>query len=220
MDKLIVEKEVEVQTKIENENAKNIDLKSEELSQDIVFEKPSHQTEYLNSLENLTVADIKRQQEKKEAEEFKKEKEVLIEKQFEKVEQKQEVCQNIIEKPNYDFIEEKKVVKLKTNKIEKKKRNKKIAGIVLSCALGASAIICVTNAVIIDNMSANFTQIDETYKLNLYKYLKNIANLDSTKKSMEVIETYPEEILDAGNNGLATNWFDRICNFINGFFGG
>ena len=37
---------------------------------------------------------------------------------------------------------------------------------------------------------------------------------------MEMIETYPEDMLDAGDLGKVSNWFDRLCNFIVGMFGG
>ncbi|MBP3432035.1 MAG: hypothetical protein J6K39_04205 [Clostridia bacterium] len=194
--------------------------------------------QYLNSFKNMTVADIKREEEQKKQEDFKEEKKVLLEKQFEKVEQKNEFqieentniqaeeetkkqSVNIIEKPNYDLLEEnKKIVKLKKASPQKKVRKKKFAGIMLACALAASAIICVTNCVLIDNLNSNYLQIEDTYKLNLRKYLQDITKLDTTKKSMEMIETYPEELLDAGELGQKTNWFDRLCNFLGGLFGG
>lgn len=219
MDKLIAEKQTEV--KIEEEKLNVQKIESENL---VVREQPSMQTEYLNSLENITLADVKRKEEEKKMEEFKIEKEILIQQQFQQEEaekEEEQVCQNIIEKPNYDLIEEnKKIVKLQSKKQGKAKNRKKIAGIAIACALGASAIICVTNAVIIDNMNSGFVQIEEIYKMNLMKYLKNIADLDTTKKSMEIIETYPDEVLNAGEIGNSTNWFDRFCNFMGGIFGG
>lgn len=209
MDRLIAEKEVE--TKTEKKTEINVEEKAEPSSQ------------YINSFENLTVADIKRQEEKRQAEEFKVEKEELIKEQFKPQEEvkAEQASQKIIEKPNYDLIEEnKKIVKLHSKKKEKKKVSKKTAGIVMSCALAAGAIICVTNAVLIDNMNANYIQIDETYNMNLASYLRQIYNLDSAQNSMELVETYPEEMLDAGDFGEQSNWFDRLCNFINGLFGG
>lgn len=189
------------------------------------------QKEYYDSFENLTVADIKKQEEEKKLAEFEKEKQALIEAQYDKQEpepqsqpaqttvQKQEVSQNIIEKPNYDFLEEsKRVVRLK--KREKKKPSKKLAAIVLACALGASAIICIANTAALDQMNSNFVEVEEQYNVNLRQYLQNIANLDSTKKSMEMLETYPEDLLPAGDLGQKSNWFDRFCNFIVGLFGG
>ena len=230
MDRLVAEPEKKEPVKEEHEE---VVLKKEEtkpLSCEIVVKldppKPtqSHiQTEYLNSLENMTVADLKKQQEEKEHEEFLKEKETLIEEQFQESEpvkeEEQQVSQNVIEKPNYDFIEEKKVLKLSKKKTEKKK-SKKLASLVLACTLGASAIVCVANTVVLENLSSSLTQIEETYNFNLASYLKKIYNLDVTKKNMEMIETYPEELLDAGDLGEKSNWFDRICNFIAGLFGG
>ena len=161
------------------------------------------------------------------------EKEKLIEKQYEKEEApqqdqkeekvfKQEVSQNIIEKPNYDFIQESdKGVKLSRKENAKKKPRKKRLSLFLSIALGISAIICVSNVIAIDQMSSNLAGIEyELYEVNLPKYLKDIADLDTTKKGMEFIETFPEEEFDAGEAGKKSNWFDKLCNFFSGLFGG
>lgn len=129
---------------------------------------------------------------------------------------------SVIEKPNYDFLQEPKrtIILSKKSEQKKKKISKKTAGIVLACALAGSSVICATNAVLIDQMSSSFVQIDETYKFNLAKYLKNINNLDATKKSMDFLETYPDDLLNAGDLGEKSNWFDRLCNFLGGLFGG
>ena len=227
MDKLVLEKETETQTEKEVEIAEVSEFK-EEIVETVEVEKTQEvpsQTKYLSSLENMTIADFKKQEDEKKAVEFEKEKEVLIAQQYEKIDQPitEQVSQNIIEKPNYDLIEEnKKIIKLKSKQQtqKKKKSNKKLATIAIACALGIGAVISVVNCAIIDNMSANYVQIDETYKLNLSKYLKNINNLDQAQNGMEMIETYPEEILDAGDVGEKSNWFDRLCNFIGGIFGG
>lgn len=227
MDRLVVEKEAEVEKLVEKKTIKKEEQvvlnKTENFQEKLPGIETTNQmkTEYLSSLQDMTIADFKKQEDEKVSAEFQKEKEVLIAKQYEKIEEKQEVSQNIIEKPNYDLIEEnKKIIKIKQKTREKKKPNKKLASIVIACALGASSIIAVTNCVIIENMSANYMQIDETYKLNLAKYLKNINNLDQAQNSMEFLETYPEDLLDAGETGEKSNWFDRFCNFIGGIFGG
>lgn len=230
MDRLVVDNEIEEKVeKAKTETKVEVKPLSSDASKVLpvhLSKEPQIQTEYLNSLENLTIADVKKSEDTKKTEEFKLEKETLIEKQFEepkeepqKVEQQE--SQKILEKPNYDLISSpKKVIKLKSKSQEKKKASKKALGIALACALSISGVICVTNTIIIDNMSSNFLQIDETYKLNLAKYLKNLTKLDTTKQSMEFLESYPEENLDAGDLGEKTNWFDRLCNFIGGFFGG
>lgn len=235
MDRLIAEKETEV---VENKVEIEVEQEEKDLETQAVVETEKEKSqqemkkeeyssinmEYINSFKDMTVEDIKKEEEKKKIEEFKEEKKQLLEKQFEKTEEKQvEKVEsvNIIEKPNFDLLEEnKKNVKLKKKQPQKKVKSKKLAGIVLACTLGASGIVCVVNCVGIENLSNNYLQIDETYKLNLAKYLKDIAKLDTTKKSMEFIETYPEDLLDAGDLGQKSNWFDRLCNFLGGLFGG
>lgn len=212
MDRLVIEKETKTEKETDekkvilNENKKTLPINN-----------------YLNSFENLTVADIKKKEEDKRVEEFKSQKEDLIKEQYEKLAQEEtvnEASQKIIEKPNYDFIKEnKKIVKI-NKKEEKQKNRKKLTGIALACTLGISALICVTNTIIIDNLNTNLIEIDKTYDINLQKYLRNINNLDATKQGMEFIETYPEDLLDAGDLGKQSNWFDRLCSFLGGLFGG
>ncbi len=225
MDRLTAEVETEVKTQTEKVEA---EIKTEEEVKEPLVEElvqtPPPTNSYLNSFENMTVADVKRQEEQKQLEEFEKEKEVLIAQVYEKTDEPQEQEQkpaNIIEKPNYDLLEEnKKIVRLTKKTKAEKKRSKKTAGIVLAAVLGASAIICVTNAALIDQFSSNYIEVEETYNFNLGKYLKDINNLDATKKSMEFLETYPDDMLDAGSIGEKSNWFDRLCNFLGGLFGG
>lgn len=173
---------------------------------------------YVQNFENMTLADVKKERQQKADEEFKIEKENLIQDQF-SVEQQD--SQTIIEKPNYDLIEENpKVLKLKKHDKKANKPKKKLASIILACALGASALVCVANCVAIDNAKSAYINIDETYNLNLKAYLKNISKLDASKKSMQFLDTYPEDVLPAGDTGKKSNWFDNICNYIGGFFGG
>lgn len=221
MDRLTLEAETEVK---KAEIAEKVEQAQESVPESEVQPAEERVTSshnsYLNSFENMTVADVKKEQEEKELQEFEKEKEELIAKTYQKTEEEPKPA-NIIEKPNYDFIEEnKKIVKLTKKTQSKKKLSKKTAGIALAAVLGASAIVCVTNAALIDNYASNFVQVEETYNFNLAKYLKDINNLDATKKSMEFLETYPDDMLDAGSIGQKSNWFDKLCNFLGGLFGG
>lgn len=241
MDRLIAEPEtkVETQTQVETEQtAENLpqnEQKTQENEQILPrSEEMSANSAYLNSFENLTVADIKREEERKEAEAFKQEKEQLLQQQFvesetakeqeevvqeTKAEEKQKVSVNIIEKPNYDLIEEKKVIKIQSKK-PARRASKKAVGIALACTLGAAALVCVANTIIIDQMNASYIEIDESYNFNLGRYLKNLNNLDATKKGMEFVETYPEDMNDAGDIGEKSNWFDKVCGVLGGLFGG
>ncbi len=239
MDRLVAEKETITEEKIETKTAQQFEEKVET----VVAQTEEVETEnakYLNSFENLTVADFIKQEKEKELKQFELEKEKLIQKQFEKKEEKkqeivaeekqsepekkekQEVSQKIIEKPNYDLISENsKIVKLTRNEKPKKKTSKKKLSLILSLVLAVSAIICISNVVAIEHMSSNLASVEhELYDVNLPKYLKDIADLDTTKKGMEFIETYPDEKFDAGSAGHKSNWFDKLCNFLSGLFGG
>lgn len=230
MDRLIAEIEKKTEVKTQQEVAKETEMQVEVETQiQEEFVQSTENEKYLNSFENMTVADFKRQEEEKRIKEFEAERQQLIEKQYEKAEetapektQKQEVSQNIIEKPNYDFLQESdKVVKLSKREKGKKKPVKKRLSLVLAIALGFSAIFCLANVIAIDHMSSNLAQLEyELYEVNLPKYLKDIADLDTTKKGMEFIETYPDQEFDAGESGQKSNWFDKFCNFISGLFGG
>lgn len=203
-----------------------------EVEKEALKEGSNRQTAYLQSLENKTVADIMEERRKKEKEEFEAEKEQLIQKQYEKPKAKEEKAKpneregasKTIERPNFDLMEEnKRVVKLFKNQkqqTQKKKKSSKTAGLVLACTLAGCGIVCVANTVVIDSMNKSLLQIDETYHLNLQKYLKEITKLDQTNKSLEFLETYPEDILDAGDLGQKSNWFDKLCNFFGSLFGG
>ncbi len=250
----VQQKQAQTTTQIQQQTSQQ----KEQISQiqpqkSVIVQSAPPQNSYIKSFENMTVADVKREEEQKKAEEFKKEKEQLIFNQrIENKKEKNELIQNtskentysqnrskstqskltqsmqksstnIIEKPNYDLIQENaKVVKISGVKKQKKSKTKtkKIAGIALACAVAISAVICVTNTVIIDELNSQYVQIDENYSFNLVKYLRNIYNLDNAKNSMEMIETYPDELLEAGDTGEKSNWFDRLCNFISGIFGG
>ena len=209
MYRLVADTEVETETEQEVDKEKVVEDTTEE---------PPTQTEYLKSFENLTLADVKKEQEKKSLVEFEKEKEELIQKQYVQEEK-------VVEKPNYDLItENKKIIKLKKKikpKSEKVAKKSKKAGIILAIALGLCSIVAVTNITILDNFSTNLSQLEtEFYEVNLPKYLKKISDLDTTKKSMEFLETYPEEMLSAGDIGEETNWFNKFCNWLGGLFGG
>lgn len=239
MDKITTDKQKQVEKQTEKLNIKlnvNETVDSSEIgsvseekfvvenSPENIVEEAQVETRnsYIDSFKNMTVSDVRELQAEEIAKETLDKKEELIAEQFE-VQVEEEKPENIIEKPNYDLLEEnKKIVKLKKNTKEKKKRKtgKKVAGIALALSLAISGIICVVNTILIDTYSAQFLEIEDKYNFNLLTYLRNISNLDTTKESMELFDTYPEEVLEAGEQNEQTNWFDRICNFFGNLFGG
>ena len=232
MERLVAETEVqtEVKTEIEKQTTDQEEIAAPEPAvQEVLQEKSTeeappeeYKTEYLKSFEDMTLADMINKEDVEKEKELQKQKEELIEQQFTQEEKEEE---KIIEKPNFDLIEpDKRVIKLrrKQEKFQPKERKKsKKFGIALAIGLGIASVLCVTNVAILENYSSSLSQLEtEFYEVNLPKYLKDVANLDTTKKSMEFLDTYPEEINQAGELGTKTNWFDKFCNFWSGLFGG
>lgn len=232
MDRLVAETEtkteVEVETKTEEKvevQEENVSFQEETIQEEKTQETPpaEYKSEYLKSFEDMTLADMINKEDVDKQKELQKEKEELIEQQFTQEEKVEE--EKIIEKPNFDLIEpDKRVIKLrrKQEKFQPKERKKsKKFGLFLAIGLGIASVLCVTNVAILQNYSSSLSQLEtEFYEVNLPKYLKDVANLDTTKKSMEFLDTYPEEINNAGELGTKTNWFDKFCNFLGGLFGG
>lgn len=220
MYRLIVDtkKETEKETEIQKQE----EVEKQEVEQEIQEEKTEEaapsQSAYLKSFEGKTLADVKREEEKTQ--------EIVEQTKEIEPEKHEEEQGNVIEKPNYDLIEEKKSVIKIRNKLKKepekvaRKKGKRF-GLILAIGLGICSVLCVTNIAILDNMTASYSALEqEFYNVNLPKYLKNISNLDTTKKSMEFLETYPQEMQNPADLGKKTNWFDKFCNFLSGLFGG
>lgn len=234
MDRLILEaktevKEASVQTQAEEkQEVKKIEItleekvisKQEQKEQEKIEEKVEEVEEkkeiydgYLSNFENLTLSDVKPQEAVKEQEPVAQVAEEVVEEEKPLAVQERTVKKLIIEKPNYDFI-------AKSNKKEKPKRKGKLKTIVLACALAVCSVLCVSGAVMCDQLNNNYLELQDTYDLNLRSYLSNINKLNITNQGLEFLETYPEELNTPSSIGETTNWFDRIANFIAGLFGG
>lgn len=234
MDRLILEaktevKEASVQTQAEEkQEVKKIEItleekvisKQEQKEQEKIEEKVEEVEEkkeiydgYLSNFENLTLSDVKPQEAVKEQEPVAQVAEEVVEEEKPLAVQERTVKKLIIEKPNYDFI-------AKSNKKEKPKRKGKLKTIVLACALAVCSVLCVSGAVMCDQLNNNYLELQDTYDLNLRSYLSNINKLNITNQGLEFLETYPEELNTPSSIGKTSNWFDRIANFIAGLFGG
>lgn len=230
MDRLILEaktevKEKSVETKAEEKQEvkkKEITLEEKVISKqeqkeqekvEEVEEKKEIYDGYLSNFENLTLSDVKPQEAVKEEEPVAEVAEEVVGEEKPLAVQERTVKKLIIEKPNYDFI-------AKSNKKEKSKRKGKLKTIVLACALAVCSVLCVSGAVMCDQLNNNYLELQDTYDLNLRSYLSNINKLNITNQGLEFLETYPEELNTPSSIGETTNWFDRIANFIAGLFGG
>lgn len=214
---------------VENKQENSENLKVEETEEEV--EQESQQAELINSyvsnFENLTISDVKKEIEQQEKEKVKKEKQKILEKFVEEersqIEPQAEIAVEtgeekpvkklVIERPNYDFISEKKGK-------EKKTKKSKLKTVAVACALAVATVGCVAGSVVIDSMQSSYIELQDEYSLNLVTYLRNISNLNATNSSMDFLETYPEDLNDPSSIGETSNWFDNLTNFIAGIFGG
>lgn len=135
----------------------------------------------------------------------------------------------VIEKPNYDYIEslsseeKEKIFKIEKEEVSKPKVSfGKLKVVALSILFAIFGVWGIVNIAKLDGLSSELTKIETVYKLNLATYAKNLATLDATSaENMEnLLPTIPDQKGDSTDIGEQSNWFDRICNFIAGLFGG
>ncbi len=129
----------------------------------------------------------------------------------------------IIEKPNYELMEElpkrkKKVLSIRENKTTHKPKLK-LKYAILGVTLGLFIGISISNTVMISALEQSYIEATEKYELNLAQLIQNVEKLDITSEGVDFIETYPDEG-DVGTIAEQTNWFDKICNFFSRLFGG
>jgi len=135
----------------------------------------------------------------------------------------------VIEKPNYDYMEtlsekqRKKIFSVKKEEtLPQLKPQKKFKYAVLSILFAIFGIWGVVNITTINSVSSQITEVSSQYELNLVNYLKNLYTLDATNSEnmKNLFETIPEEEKAPITLEEKSNWFDRICNFLEGLFGG
>lgn len=211
--------------------SKNEEKIVEPAEKEIELEKELPATNsYVSNFENLTISDVKKEMEEEEKERLAKEKKEIadnfVEEKFsptlnseeenepnENLEKEKPVKKLVIEKPNYDFIPDKK------GKIKEKKKSK-LKTVAVACALAVATVGCVAGSVLVDNLQSSYIELQDEYNLNLLSYLRNINNLNATNSSMDFLETYPEDLTEPSSIGESSNWFDNLANFIAGIFGG
>lgn len=169
------------------------------------------------------------------------EKEVRVEEKLEKAKQKinlssiqsqvksQPQQENIvIETPNYDLIpqtppqKEKRILKLE-KQVEKSQPKKKMSFLkkaIIASVLALTVGLGVFTAVDLSNSISAYNAANSQYSVNLANLLKNISSVDSGNKTSELIQTYPNDLMRPDQLQQQSNWFDRLCNFLSGLFGG
>ena len=140
---------------------------------------------------------------------------------------------SVMDKPNYDLIEEltpeerealkdeEEITPEESPEARKQKRFRvKIAAIAMATIGVLSAGWVTYNIITIANVSSQVATVTADYSINMTKYLIKISALDGANKGNELIETYPEELQDKTETSIKSNWFDKLCNLISRIFGG
>lgn len=161
-----------------------------------------------------------------------KAKETSVEKEEKKslkrlFEEKKEL-ETVVETPNYDKIEElppetrKRIFKLKkeSEKKSKFKINKKLKMAIIGIAFCILGAFCITTSIEISKASQNLQQIESEYSASLASLIQKINSTETGNRMLSLFETFPEESLSASSFYESSNWFDRLCNFLSGLFGG
>lgn len=139
---------------------------------------------------------------------------------------------SIIEKPNYDFIEpltseqEERIFKIEREKktdTKPKFNGKRMRIAIFSILLAVFGVWGIVNVAKIDLLQQSYNALyEQYYNINLPNYLKNLGQLDAVNQSNmdNLFETIPEETVPPATIDKKSNWFDRICEFLVGLFGG
>lgn len=160
----------------------------------------------------------------------KRQKELLSEK--ERQEEVKTNSSSIIEKPNYDFIEpltpaqEEKIFKIERQEKEATKpkiNGKRLRMAIFSILLAVFGVWGIANVAKIDLLQQSYNALyEQYYNINLPNYLKNLGQLDAVNQGNmdNLFETIPEEAVPPATVEKKSNWFDRLCEFLVGLFGG
>lgn len=134
----------------------------------------------------------------------------------------------VIETPNYDLLPEptpekkKRILKLEKT-VEKKQTKTKKSVVKIVCAallIGLVVGLAAFTGVELSNSINAYNAAESTYSINAAKLMQKIYSTDSGNKTAELIETFPTELMRPDGMKKESNWFDRFCKFLSGFFGG
>lgn len=153
-----------------------------------------------------------------------------LEKEQQEINQIESKVSQVIEKPNYDYMEtlsekqRKKIFSIKKEETPaaNKPKKTKFKLIMVSILFAIFGVWGGVNITCINTASSQIAEVSTKYQLNLFNYLKNLYMLDATNSEnmKNLFETIPEEGATANVLDEKSNWFDRVCNFLGGLFGG
>lgn len=134
----------------------------------------------------------------------------------------------VVKTPNYDLLPElppeKKTRVLKLTKKVEEQKKKTRSSVLKKCVFGSLLALVVglgvfTAVDLADTMSA-YNAAQNEYSINVATLIKNLYSADGHNKAAELVETHPKDIQRPDAVKKESNWFDRFCDFLSGFFGG
>ena len=103
------------------------------------------------------------------------------------------------------------------------KFGKRLRIALFSLVMAVCGIWGIANIVNINTVKAELDSLSNIYyNINLPSYLRNLTQLDAVNQdNMEnLFQTIPEEAQPPTQIEAKSNWFDRLCEFLAGLFGG
>ena len=133
----------------------------------------------------------------------------------------------VVETPNYDLLPElepekqKVILKIESEVAsEKPKPKSKLKRILAALSLAVALGLGIFTAVDLGQSVSAFNAAETQYSINVATLMQKIASIDSGNKTSQLFETFPSELTPPESIGKDSNWFDRLCNFLSGLFGG
>lgn len=139
----------------------------------------------------------------------------------------------IIETPNYDFIEASAPKTTPQTQTETKKDPKfrfRLIVAVYCIIIAICGIWVISNAVEMNSLNSSITQSNNEYYINEAQYILKISELDAVQPDEDgslspiapenIFGVQAEPLAEPTDPTVSTSWFDRVCNWLSGFFGG
>ena len=98
--------------------------------------------------------------------------------------------------------------------------SKRLKFILFSIAFVIGGAFCLSSGIQLLDATNALTAAQTQYEISLAQLIKKMSKIDSGNNLLELIETYPNELMEPSSIAESSNWFDKICNFISGLFGG
>ena len=139
----------------------------------------------------------------------------------------------VIETPNYDFIEASapiQEVKPLTQPRKDPKFRFRLIVAVYCIIVAICSVWIISNAVEMNSLNSSITQSNSEYMINEAQYILKISELDAVQPDEDgslspiapenIFGVQAEKLSEPTDPTISTSWFDKVCNWLSGIFGG